>query len=175
MAVVVQATVSALRWAPPARWCWAIELALGSFEGGQFSSARMSLGDSTPTCRAPCQLAQRASGSARRRSPMSMTSWYCGASTDRAAGRRAGPLDSALLLRAHQVRPACCRPHYRAYLCAETIFCYRRLPLPSDFGTTTTPSCAVGHAAVQPQHHWSPGGNHCCMLAAASETSTPRA
>jgi hypothetical protein len=36
---------------------------VGSLEAGQPSSARMSFGDSTPTCRARSQDAQRASGS----------------------------------------------------------------------------------------------------------------
>jgi hypothetical protein len=38
----------------------AIEWALGSVDAGQSSSARMSLGDSTPASRARCQDAQRA-------------------------------------------------------------------------------------------------------------------
>ena len=42
----------------------AIELADGSVDGGQFSSARMLFGDSTPACRAFRHNAQRASGSA---------------------------------------------------------------------------------------------------------------
>jgi hypothetical protein len=43
--------------------------AVGSVEAGHPSSVRASFGDNTPACRARYQLAQRASGSARRRSP----------------------------------------------------------------------------------------------------------
>ena len=46
-----------------------IELAVGSFDAGHPSSRRTSFGDSTPAARARCQLAQRASGSARGRLP----------------------------------------------------------------------------------------------------------
>jgi hypothetical protein len=43
--------------------------AVGSVEAGHPSSVRASFGDNTPACRARYQLAQRASGSARGRSP----------------------------------------------------------------------------------------------------------